>query len=84
MKNKIKQVVGIDIAKKKFDVCFLQEENGKQIVKVAKSFSNDLEGFKLYLEGIQKRKKENSLLHIMEATGVYHEDLCGSKNQVFF
>ncbi len=76
MRNKIKQVVGIDIAKKKFDVCFLQEENGKQIVKGAKSFNNDYQGFKSYLEWIKKRKKDPSLLHIMEATGVYHEDLC--------
>ncbi len=76
MSKEFKQVVGIDIAKKKFDVCFMQEENGKQVIKGTKTFSNDLQGFKSYLEWSKKRKKDNSLIHIMEATGVYHEDLC--------
>ncbi len=77
MNIKIKQVVGIDVASKKFDVCFMEEiPNGKSTIKGTKSFSNDFKGFKEYLEWFKKRKKENDLKHIMEATGVYHEDLC--------
>lgn len=77
MKKIIKQSVGIDIAKQKFDVCFQQEDaNGKRTVMGTKSFNNNADGFKGYLEWCKKRKQGNSLTHVMEATGVYHEDLC--------
>ncbi len=76
-KEVIKQVVGIDVSSKKFDVCFQEEyQNGQRSIKGSTSFSNDYQGFKLYLEWFSKRKKDCSLTHVMEATGVYHENLC--------
>lgn len=77
MSKIIKQVVGIDIALEKFDVCFQEEnESGKRTIKGSKSFTNDLKGFKAYWDWFHKRKKDCSLTHIMESTGVYHENLC--------
>lgn len=77
MKTIIKQVVGIDIASKKFDVCFYeQSETGKCTIKGTRSFANNLEGFKNYQTWANKRKRDCPLVHIMEATGVYHENLC--------
>jgi transposase len=76
--NEIKlQVVGVDMASKKFDVCFKEQSiKGRIIIKGAKSFDNDLEGFKKYRLWCAKRKKDCPLIHLMEATGVYHENLC--------
>lgn len=77
MSKIVKQVVGIDIASKKFDVCFQQEDEfGKRTIKGSKTFSNNMEGFISYLEWFKKREKIDSLVHIMEATGIYHENLC--------
>ncbi|QTE21268.1 IS110 family transposase [Polaribacter cellanae] len=77
MDKVIKQVVGIDVSCKKFDVCFQEQtQTGSLSIKGTRSFSNDLKGFKDYLIWFSKRKKEVYLVHIMEATGVYHENLC--------
>ncbi len=76
-KKVLRQIVGIDVSSEKFDVCFLEEDQtGKQTVKGSSHFSNDYKGFKLYLEWFSKRKKDCPLTHVMEATGVYHENLC--------
>lgn len=69
--------MGIDIASKKFDACFKEtRDNGKSVIKGTKTFTNDSTGFRAYLLWVNKRRKSNSPIHIMEATGVYHEDLC--------
>ena len=65
------------MAFKKFDVCFKEQRNsGKSVVKGTKTFTNDMTGFKAYLSWVNKRKKVDDLVHVMEATGVYHENLC--------
>ena len=77
MKTPTKQVIGIDIASKKFDICFYeQSEFGEHTIKGTRTFTNDLEGFKSYQLWFSKRKKDCPLVHVMEATGVYHENLC--------
>lgn len=77
MESISKQVCGIDMASKKFDVCFKEERSdGKRVVTGTKTFTNDIAGFKNYLLWANKRRKTDSLVHIMEATGVYHENLC--------
>lgn len=77
MKNHLKQVCGIDMSSQKFDVCFKeQSELGKITIKGSKSFKNNLTGFEQYLLWAGKRKKATGLIHIVEATGVYHENLC--------
>lgn len=73
----IKQVIGIDISKDTFHVCFGSiDEN--QSIKVLKqtSFTNNEKGFKQLLNW--KQKLTNPLIplwHVMEATGVYYENL---------
>lgn len=82
MNSKNKQVVGIDMASKKFDVCFKEtRSDGKSVIKGTKTFVNDITGFKAYLLWTDKRRKTGNLVHIMEATGVYHENLCYFLNE---
>lgn len=77
MKKVIKQVVGIDVSSKHLDVCFMQESaDGQRTIKGTKRFSNTYEGFRAYLSWCRKRKKACEMFHVMEATGVYHENLC--------
>lgn len=77
MRSTFIQAVGIDVAKDKFDVCFKEENNGRFKIKGSKSFKNNPSDYKEFLNWCLKRKmKESSLLFVMEATGVYYEDLC--------
>jgi len=65
------------MASKKFDVCFKQRDiEGNVAIKGTRTFKNTPGGFMEYLSWIDKRKKEDYLLHVVEATGVYHENLC--------
>ena len=65
------------MASKKFDVCFKEvKSNGKSVIRGTKTFTNDITGFKAYLLWSDKRKKTDGLVHVVEATGVYHENLC--------
>lgn len=80
MKN-LKKVVGIDIAKDSFVISFgtLNDELQQKIGK-AYTFSNDLKGFKKFLSTISKIPAYQENLDIpcwfiMEATGVYYENL---------
>lgn len=71
-------VAGLDIAKDKFDVSIkVKKEDGSLAIKGSSHFSNDKEGFDKFLAWVFKRTKgENNGLHIlMEATGVYYEEL---------
>lgn len=70
------QSIGIDVAKDKFDVCFKERKNGRNIIKGTKAFNNTSKGFSDFNQWYSKRKKENSqLVFVMEATGVYYEEL---------
>lgn len=63
-------VLGVDIAKEKFDVTFLSETGGKG----RKSFKNNEKGFEELETWL--RARHQSAVHIcMEATNVYWEDL---------
>ena len=65
--------IGIDISKKKFDICMLLPNN-KALTRL---FSNDAKGFVDLLEWLDQ--KEVGLCRIaMEATGCYGDDLAGS------
>jgi len=69
--------IGIDIAKDDFHACLkILLDNGETVVKGSRTFSNNIKGFKELSEWVIKRKKDcNKVLFIMEATGVYYEDL---------
>lgn len=76
MENVLVQSVGVDIAKEKFDVCFKEMKKEGVVIKGTKSFKNNLKGFEEFHRWYRKRKKEEaSLVFVMEATGVYYEDL---------
>ena len=86
--NEYLQSVGIDIAKEKFDVCFKESKNGRSVIKGTKTFKNDSKGFTDFNLWYSKRRKENShLVFVMEATGVYYEELAyflHSKNEAVY
>jgi transposase len=73
----IKQSVSADIAKDKFDACFsvLTSEH-RVVVKATRSFANTPKGFAEFAQWVSKREDPQvELAVIMEATGVYYENL---------
>jgi len=73
-----KYCIGIDVDKTTFKVCLLfRSVELKKKVKGSKTFSNDLDGYQLFVQWTAKHAKaENvSQSYVMEATGVYHEPL---------
>ena len=77
MSKLIKYVIGIGIAKDKFDVCLMNldvELNSK--VKASRKFTNTESGFKEFYQWMPKHCKEKVPVQIlMEASGVYREKL---------
>lgn len=76
MKN-LKYSVGIDVSMKDF-ACCLSVINDQQDVKVKSShkFANTKAGFQFFLEWVKRQTKEElPVVFVMEATGVYHEQL---------
>jgi len=74
----LKQVVGIDIGKDSFYSCYkILHSDGSRSIKGTKSFNNTSTGFKEFLDWCRKRNKTEDvrLLFVMEATGVYYEEL---------
>ncbi|WKN20943.1 IS110 family transposase [Azotobacter vinelandii] len=66
-------VVGIDIAKRQFDIATLQA-NGKYRTKG--NLSNDAAGFQTFGQWLEKYAEPGAWI-VMEATNVYHEALAG-------
>ena len=68
---------GIDMSKEKFDACLglTSQEGGFQKVSTMQ-FTNSIAGFKQYCVWIKKHcKYPLPLVHLMEATGIYYENL---------
>lgn len=65
-------VVGIDIAKAKFDACFLPSDRRRQ---QAGLFSNDSQGFAKLLQWIERIDQGRSVQFCMEETGIYSRAL---------
>ncbi len=90
MKNKevTKQIVGIDIGKENFYACYkIQTVENRVIIKGTKSFENNNSGMNLFYAWCNKRNKtvEKKPIYVMEATGVYYENLAyflHNKNQI--
>jgi len=73
----IKQVIGIDVSKDTFHVCFgsIDETQSIKVLKQS-SFTNNEKGFKQLLSWKQKTLNPDiALYYVMEATGVYYENL---------
>jgi transposase len=74
----LKQTVGIDVSYKTFDARFGTINTQQQItLSPSKSFKNSLAGFKLFLRWLKKYilSDDIPLVFVMEATGVYYEQL---------
>ncbi len=73
----IKQSVGADIAKDKFDACFsVLTHEQRVVVKASRKFPNSPKGFAEFTQWVSKWADPSvELLFIMEATGVYHDNL---------
>ena len=74
----VKQVVGIDIGKESFYACYkIKHEDNSLIIKGIKSFENNSKGMVFFLEWCKKRNKTPEIkpIYVMEATGVYYEEL---------
>ena len=73
-----KYCIGIDVDKKtiKVNLTFRGLDLKKKI-KGSKTFSNDLDGFQALIKWVAKHIKEDAVpqSYVMEATGVYHEQL---------
>lgn len=79
MKKKVtKQVVAADIGKDKFYACYkVQYDYEKVVIKGTKSFENNYLGMQAFYKWCKIRNKtpEVKPIFIMEATGVYYEEL---------
>jgi len=74
----IRQCFGIDIGKKEFYVCYRHlHSDGRDPIKGSKKFANSKKGIlSFYQWSIKKMKgSEQPCSYLMEATGVYYEEL---------
>src|SRR3990172_6881363 len=76
----LKQVLGMDVSKDTFHVCLgTIDENQTVQVLQQNSFENKAKGFKEFFRWKEKHSVKNiPLWHVMEATGVYYENLAYS------
>lgn len=77
MRQVLKQAVGIDVAKEKFDVTIcIVDAFGKESFVTTDSFLNSKSGFNKLIKWVRKNCDKNcETTYVMEATGVYHENL---------
>ncbi|QRQ59447.1 MULTISPECIES: IS110 family RNA-guided transposase [Sphingobacterium] len=72
-----KQCIGIDISKSTFTACLCQQaEDGKLTFSKVLDFGNDSKGFNQLLRWVKGLiVSDSELVFLMEATGVYYENL---------
>ena len=74
----VRQVVGIDIGMDSFYACYkVLAKDGSIVIKGTASFTNNPSGLKVFYEWCKKRNKTPEIkpIYVMEATGVYYEEL---------
>ena len=59
--------VGIDVSKKDFDVCLLQEEKPEFF-----KYENNQEQIKTFVKKVKKLKEHSEIIITMKNTGIYH------------
>ena len=69
----VNKIIGIDISKEKFDVCFSFQLSSYS----SRSYTYNAEGIKLFLKDVPFDS-----ICIMEATGVYHLRLAYALNKI--
>jgi transposase len=67
--------IGIDISKDTFHVCCKQSVGEQFVIKGTHSFENSYTGFTALLDWTLTKTKNAETLYVMEATGIYHEEL---------
>lgn len=70
-----KESVGIDVSKDTLEVIFKSQTEKSVTIKGGHKFDNTYQGFEQLLAWCNKREASNNVIYVMEATGVYHEDL---------
>lgn len=75
--NYLKYAIGIDMAKDNFDVCLSVIDTTQLVtIKSSSSFANNLKGFSAFCTWSLKHLKQPlPVIYLMEATGIYHEQL---------
>ena len=69
--------VGIDVSKDTLDCCISYIKDDRLKIVATKKFVNTLKGFRSLVDWLSaKIKGEKSLHVVLEATGIYHENLC--------
>ncbi|MCG8412302.1 MAG: IS110 family transposase, partial [Bacteroidales bacterium] len=79
MKTIVKQVIGIDVGMDSFFVCYKTLDNNNTVkIKATKNFKNTEDGINEFRKwtDTKNKSKDVDILYVMEATGVYHENLC--------
>lgn len=70
-----KQSVGIDVSKDTLDVTFKEQTIKGVKIKGSTKFDNNANGHEKFLEWCNKREIPGNTVYILEATGVYHEEV---------
>jgi len=72
-----KQCIGIDISKDSFTACICKKDfNSEYYLSEVKLFKNEKKGYNQFLRWVGKViEKEVEHVYLMEATGVYYENL---------
>jgi transposase len=73
--KELKFCIGIDISKDTFHVCVKQLDGEQVSIKATHSFENSHVGFTGFLNWTLTKTKMTNPLFVMEATGIYHEEL---------
>ncbi|CAG5080086.1 IS110 family transposase [Parvicella tangerina] len=70
----LKQALGLDVSKDTLSIClgFLRSDLTKEFVS-RKDVANNKEGFSELVKWLKRTMKQDQLIVVMEATGVYHE-----------
>lgn len=74
--EKLRQCIGIDVSKDSLECCLgsIDLEQNEEFSKT-KSFLNAQEGFQQMLRWVNESRSAQSVVFVMEATGVYYENL---------
>lgn len=68
--------IGLDIGKDKFDACISSIDETQRVkIKAQRCFDNKFSGFKVFYGWVLKNTKDTTTSYLMEATGVYYEQL---------
>ncbi len=78
MSKFLKYAVGIDVSKDSFHVCLSVIDTLQKVtIKASRSFANQSKGFQELAQWVKNYRKDEDIpiVYLMEATGVYHENL---------